>query len=1582
MVNQKNGIFSKLTGMTFTLFKLKLENINQEIDENASSLEKAILYGNSNLKCRKIIFVKDLMKFLMDINYDNFKRYIYPLILKLSNDNLEIKNEICNKIGDLCAYLLQNNNDNDGCTDIIKLLFPIMEKFIKNNENKNILGNVMKSLLILSTHINSKSRKKVIFPFILSLISNDKYKHIGFILLVKICYIFDKDIIFSFLIPYMESFLRNKDLSSKIYISSHLFNICKMLNEEDLSGIFIIFKKLCSDENDIIKIINIYNCAHISSLYSKTVFFYFFVPIYNNFLKNCNLYIFYYSLINLFSFICNFEDIDLIHPFYIRKLIFFFNSVFSSHLFTLNYLSETAKKQSNYFFLNSSESQINHLEFKINENQENKIESINNFDEIEVSNCEFNHLDSNEKREINSLYYFINYDISQKSDDTSLKLDKIKELNNNYIKEELSSNLKNMNDNEDNNSLIPDKMKVEDISVKNKTEEKIIDANFSDEENVKANISINKKISVESYILDYGKKNNETNFDENTNNKNKMKSQENNKKSSKEYKKKNEIKNIKEDEKMKNSDEYSTNILSNNSEFKLKEYNKTYEIKSDADIRESNDEKKNDEYLEDDVENFFLCNLIKGKSDIYKNRDTKTSIYYEKFYSNSHDNFSINEKNSDEVSSSSFFFNNSLINDLIINNNHFCLSIKNFFEIYDNNNYTFKKIDEQVDNIEEGNSKLYFSFLNEKELKIIDNAFNHNIDTDINLIKGCFYNELELIKKNTVYTKMLLKKENKNKSKNSDNIDNDDNDIYNIGDIDIDLLKKKYIFDSSSNIIESHNINSVYITTLYIPILILVFKKYFFRFFSHVFFFICTYPYYFIRKTIASLFFDILQNFLNSDFLIISDEQLNYEHENIDKFLKKRKIPNRKKFLSTLTNSLKVENKSYRKMNNKGSIQKETTGKILRFNNNCAKYDNVDNIKNTKSINKNANPLNIDKTDMYDIKEYNETENNKKQIKKDKYENIEYIEGKNIKEEKKNDSDNNYKEEKEDEKKHEEKKQIKKKNVNETKEENEEKEEKEEMKEKEEKEEMKEKEEKEENKEKEEMKEKEEKEENKEKEEMKEKKGKGKKEEKEEMKEKEENKEKEEIKEKEGNGKKEEKEENNEKEEMKEKEGNGKKDNEKYDVEKEKSKEKMGKIQQKNDEKNEDKEEKNNEEGKKGKIESIEEKNIEKEKKNENKDEDEEKEDNKDNGDNENIDRKIKIKDKIKDNKYTKLNNYKNKIKKIQNQINTNLYESDFFINEENENFFFYKKFLNIYENIYIKFIDKFRRYYNEDSQLFFFHFFIYYFLKDNNVLVKKAILKNYDKILLFFPNKIQKILISYLFNVLEFKTVNYSLRKKISKIIFKIVLKTDDTTIIRKYLFPIFVKLCKDDVALIRTYTSNYFYLFLKKGCPNIYNFFKGNGKILPLEEYQSDVIISNEDNFKLKSNYFIDGDEISLIKKIIITFAKSKHFYDRQIFIKMCEGIINECPINLFLLYFLNPFLNLSEDKIQVVRITWEKCVSSQIKKKGVFSKVTNVLEKLYKLYEKYEKMEKSKIDDLVDFNDSHNFSVRVFDIHHLDS
>ncbi|CRG99208.1 conserved Plasmodium protein, unknown function [Plasmodium relictum] len=1526
MVNQKNGIFSKLTGMKFTFFKLKLESINQEIDENASSLEKAILYGNSNLKCRKLIFVKDLMKLLMNINYDNFKKYIYPLILKLSNDNLEIKNEICNKIGDLCAYLLQNNNDNNGCVDIIKMLFPIIEKFIKNNENKNILGNVMKSLLILSTHINAKSRKKVIFPFILSLISNDKYKHIGFILLIKICHIFDKDIIFTFLIPYMESFLKNKDLSSKIYISSNLYSICKMLKEEDLSRIFIIFKKLCSDENDIIKIINIYNCAHISSLYSKTIFFYFFVPLYNNFLKNCNLYIFYYSLINLFFFMCNFEDINLIHPFYIHKLIFFFNNVFSSHLFTLNYLNETAKKQNNYFFLNISESQTNHLEFKINENQENKIESINNFDDVEEVNCEFNQFASNETCESNLLYDSINYDISSKSENTGLKLEKLIEINNIY-REELSNNHKDIvcenEENiykENNNSIIEDKKKVEDISVIKKEEERNIgeyltknethiEANLTnDEKNVERNISINEKISAESNAVDYSKEINEINFEDNTSKKDKIESQENNKINSKENIKKVEIKNIKENERMKNINEYSTEKLLGNDELKLKEYEKIYELKPEIDIRKGENEKKSDNYLGDGEENVLICNLIKSQSHTYKNEDTKNSIYNESFYSSSQEKILNNEKKNDMVpSSSSFFYNNSLINDLIINNNHFCLSIKNFFEIYDNDNFTFKKIDDQIDNIEEGNRKLHFSYLNEEELKIIDNAYNHNISTDICLIKGCFFNELELIKKNSVYTRMFSRKENKNKSKNSDYIDDDD-DIYNIGDIDIDLIKKKYIFDNSSNIIESHNINAVYITALYLPILISVFKKYFFRFFSHVFFFICTYPYYFIRKTIASLFYDILHNFLKSD-LIVSDEKLNNEHENIDKFLKKRKTPNKKKFPTTVENSLKVENKSYRKMKNDEKKDKATTWKVQNSINDSAKYANIDYKKNNKSINKNSNIISLDNIEIHSIKENNNTGSDEMNIKKNNNRNIGYSERERIKEEEKKNYSDNYKDEKGDKKKH------------------------------------------------------------------KEKKG------------------------------REEKSENEEKEETKKvrEKVNGKEDIEKDKVEKDKSREeKKGGSKEKNKEKNKDKEGEEYEEGKTVEIEGyMEKKNKEKENQNkdeykgaekekDDKDEEKEKKDDKDEenekkddkDDEKNINKKIKMKNKMKENKYIKLNNYKNKIKKIQNQINTNLYESDFFINEENENFFFYKKFLNIYENIYIKFIEKFRRYYNEDSPLFFFHFFIYYFLKDSNVLVKKSILKNYDKIILFFPNKIQRILISYLSNVLEFKTINYSLRKKVSKIIFKILLKTDDLNIIRKYLFPIFVKLCKDDVALIRTYTSSYFYLFLKKGCPNIYNFFKGNGKILSLEEYQKDIVISNEDNFKLKSYYFKKGDEISLIKKIIITFAKSKHFYDRQIFIKMCNGIINECPINLFLLYFLNPFLKLSEDKIQVVRITWEKCVSSQIKKKGVFSNVTNVLEKLYRLYEKYEKTEVSKICYLVDFNDSNNFSARTFDIHDLDS
>ncbi|SCN45209.1 conserved Plasmodium protein, unknown function [Plasmodium malariae] len=1574
MVNQNNGIFSKLTGLTFTLFKLNIENINEEIDENISPLEKAVLFGSSNLKCRKIIFMKDLMKLLNNINYENFKKYIYPLIVKLSDDNnIEIKNEICNKIGDLCAYLLQNNNDSDGCEDIIKLIFPILDKFIKSYDNKSIIGNVMKSLLILSTHINSKYRKNIIFPFILSLITNEEYKAIGFILLIKICHIFERDIIFSFLIPYTEYFFKKKDEEIKIYTSSYFYNICKMLKEEDLSRIFLIFKNMCNDENDIIKIINIYNCAHISSLYSKTLFFNFFVPLFNNFLRNGNLYIFYYSLINLLFFICIFEDINLIHPFYVHKIIFFFNNVFSSHLFTLNYLNETAKKKNNYFFLNITKDENTYIEgAETNEgiekdivapiedvNQEGFEVDKNNIDRTTISESLIGlaNLVSKPSREFHPSFRSIKEDIAYtKEDKEGLIVDELINMNIMRIEKEVRSSSCSTTTNE-NHSVVPQKgekrcssindnlLEREDIIIEgdllikrnyeiNNLHEHLQDENKSEE----ANVKLNGKITTQSNGLNHDMITcNSSIKEERSKSSGEIATEEN----ALIYPSKSEGEGVA--------------VVTSEGCFEIKEGDVKVmdrveimkKAKGETYVKGEENEKEKDVHYSSssgNEPNSSSSILIEGAGDICIEHNEYNIIngYYEKPQEvleekdiNNNGIIKINEKveeggtllipsssalletsystsmlpsisasSNGMLSSSSIFFNNNLINDLIINNTHFCVSISQFFQIHGNddrygridNYHSVKRVETEEEEQKEekkgvdgknvgymeGESRRNeFVHLNENDLTDIDNTFNHDKTIDINLIKGCYYNELELIKSSMIYGKIFLKKkkeENKNKKGNNDpiNYDNndDDNDIYNIGAIDFDSIKKKFFFDTPNNIIVSHNINAVYISALHIPMLILIFREYFFRFFSHVFFFICTYPYYFIRKIIASLFYDILHNLFDAKFLKINVEKLNKEQEKLNNLIRKEDNRMRRgKNTSSLhlSHSIKAENKKYR--NDFKNVQRNEYTEIMHtFNNDYATYYSMKRIQNIKLVEDELNN---------ECKENAYTDN----IRGDKVVVRLRSASTNVKsrsnrlterKKEKNNCNDTYKQEKETSKRGKKEsieivREIKRKDIGKDNRENNEKDS------------------------------------------------------------------------KENNG--EDSKENNEEDNREDnREDNGKDNGEDSGEDngednREDNREDNGKDN--GEDSGEDNGEDNREDNREDNW--TDKRNINSEK----------------NGTNQN---------KEKTDKFENSESYNKIIKRIQKQINANLYESDFFINEENENFFFYKKFLNKYENVYIKFIEKFKKYYTNDSLLFFFHFFIYYFLRDSNVLVKKAILKNYDKIISFFPCSIQKILMSYLFHVLEFKTLNYSLRRKVSKIIFRIVSKTDDA------------RLCKDEVAAIRLYTSSYFYLFLIKGCPRLYNFFKGNGELLPVEEYKKDIVVTNENNYKLQSRSFTGGDEVSLIKTVIITFAKSNHFYDRQIFINMCDKIIHECPKNLFLLYFLKPFVILSDDKIKVVRITWETCVLSQFKKKRQLSNVSNVFEKLNEVYEKYGKAAVSKCN-LADLSSSNNASIKTFDLHDLD-
>ncbi|SOV15220.1 conserved Plasmodium protein, unknown function [Plasmodium sp. gorilla clade G2] len=1535
MVNQKNGILSKLTGLTYSLFKLNIEDINEEVDENINPLEKAILYGNSGVKCRKILFLKDIMKLLNQINYENFLKYIYPLVVKLSNDDIEIQYEVCNRIGDLCAYLIQNNNHNDGCTDIMKLLFPIVERFIKNNENKNIIETIMKSLLILSTHINWKYRQKFILPFILSLISNEKYKYIGFILLIKLCYIFERNIFCSFLIPSIKWLLKKKDdLENKIYISCYLYNICKMLKEEDdLFHIFLLLKNLCNHQSDTIKIINIFNCTHISLLYSKNIFFYFFVPLYNHFLKNENIYVFYYSLINLFYFICIFEDINLIHPYYIHKMIFFFNNMFSSHTFTLNYLNETAKKKSNYFFLNNNylneQNGFNHITHKY------QLRALHNSNNM---NNNFNNKLSEIKE--NDIIYNSTYEHDKQNEEPCLIIDEIEDMDN-------AMKIKGISDD------------LYDIDVSYSKPEEIIHDSLNEceklirtQKDVAECLSVNREKENKNqnfYIMQEQYKSaqmyepngdiSEHNVD---NQKNNIKIIENNeilngnnyqmcemKEQSHKYSNQNNqkddhlneklcdqlyIENHKRDSyNMRNNIDIITHLNNINKETEINGqiFNKELKDICNKEEIEKDKLKYNDEYVEgtlkendanEIINHTFITNSFKNdnENDPLYIEDKSNIIYMNKLNNSKRDNninkdenlhmehksipYIVNENISNDVllkndfhflndtfsTIPSIFYNNNLFNDLIINNSHFSISIKQFFEMYSNNyrfkhfvienkenndsidsndpfddNNTIKNI-ENMNNMHDRNNSDYdyntlYIPMNDKILQDIDNTFINDKNIDIDIIKNCYYNEVELIKKNVAYGKMFVKRKNEdNKSKNknlsSDNINynNDETeDIYNVGKIDIDSIKQKFLFDSTNNVIVSHNINAVYITALHLPLLILVFKEYFFRFFSHIFYFICTYPYYIIRMTMAYNFYDILKNFFHSEFLQIDMDKFKKRgnEKRFNKILQKRnnmlyKEKVGKNILSEecVKDTMNSNNNKGRSGTKKGSLDIQIN---TMFNNDYATYYNMRRIQNMviadEKLEKDNDDNNMEKSDK-DEKENNITEGDlfKENIKVE--DNI-YSEHVLIDNEKKYENEKNVED-----------------NIYQWSEKNED------------------------------------------------------------------------------------------------------------------------KISQTSEKNVEDKISQSSEKNVEDKISQSSEKNVE-DKISQSSEQNEE----------DNI-------SQTSENYITDSNNYEEHIRKLQNHINVNLYESDFFVNEENENFFFYKQFLMKYENMYKRHIQTFKKYYKEDdSPCFFFHFFIYYFLNDTNVLVKKAILKNYDKIITFFPYHIKLILISYLYNVIDYKILNYSLRKRVSKIVFKILKNVNDAKIIREYIFPIYLKLCKDDVATIRTYTASYFYIILQKGCPNLYKFFKGKGKILDIEEYEKDIFVSNEEGFKLKSEDFTGGQEVLLIRKIINIFAMSKYYYDRQIFINICDGIISECPINLFLLYFLNPFINLSDDKIQVVRITWEMCVYSQLKKKGDFSNIANVYNKLEEMYLKYGKTTVSKINP-IKYNNPDSTFIVAFDLHHI--
>lgn len=1025
------------SGLTSTLFKLNIEDINEEVDENTNPLEKAILYGNSNVKCRKILFLKDIMKLLNHINYENFLKYIYPLIVKLSNDDIEIQNEVCNRVGDLCAYLIQNNNHNDGCTDIMKLLFPIVEKFIKNNENKNIIETIMKSLLILSTHINWKYRQKFILPFILSLISNDKYKYIGFILLIKLCSIFERNIFCSFLIPSIKSILRKNDhLENKIYISCYLYNICKMLKkEDDLFHIFLLLKNLCNDPSDTIKIINIFNSTHISLLYSKNIFFYFFVPLYNHFLRNENIYVFYYSLINLFYFICIFEDINLIHPYYIHKMIFFFNNMFSSHTFTLNYLNETAKKKSNYFFLNNNnineQNRFNHITLKY---QASGIQMNNN-----INNNPNTKLKDMKKK--NDILYHSTYEQHKQNEEPCLIIDEIEDIDNAFKIKAFSDNVCDI----DVSFNVPEAIKqdhsdgcdkliktgkevAECLYVKRDMEQENLNFCMMQESYKSEHMYDQRGDMYEHHEMLHGNyemyEMNQTKDDYSDQKVGDLNTKlcnqlyiENHKKGS--YNIKNNVDIYTHLSKINKETEINAQRCDNefndifikgqNKEDKLESNDKYSKVSSKENEENEkinqtlitnglkNDKTNGLSYIEDKINFICMNKLTNTKRGHNINKDENLHMDNKKNNNLLDQNISndvvlkndCHFLNDNFTTVPSIFYNNNLFNDLIINNNHFSISIKQFFEMY-SNNFKYKHFvvmeknendgstdsndlfddNNTIINIEKRNSMQarnnpdydYNTFcipMNDEVLQDIDNTFIHDTNIDIDIIKSCYYNESELIRKNVAYGKMFVKRkneDNKNKNKNlsSNNINynNDEtDDIYNVGKMDIDSIKQKFIFDSTNNVIVSHNINAVYITALHLPLLILVFKEYFFRFFSHIFYFICTYPYYIIRKTMAYNFYDILKNMFDSEFLKID----------MGKFKKRGNEKRFNKILQKRNNILYKENmeknilserymKDEKMNNNKssGGTKKESLDIQINamFNNDYATYYNMRRIQN------------------------------------------------------------------------------------------------------------------------------------------------------------------------------------------------------------------------------------------------------------------------------------------------------------------------------------------------------------------------------------------------------------------------------------------------------------------------------------------------------------------------------------------------------------------------------------------------------------------------------------------------------------
>ncbi|KNC35896.1 hypothetical protein PFLG_00984 [Plasmodium falciparum RAJ116] len=634
MVNQKNGILSKLTGLTSTLFKLNIEDINEEVDENTNPLEKAILYGNSNVKCRKILFLKDIMKLLNHINYENFLKYIYPLIVKLSNDDIEIQNEVCNRVGDLCAYLIQNNNHNDGY-------------------------------------------------------------------------------------------------------------------------------------------------------------------------------------------------INLIHPYYIHKMIFFFNNMFSSHTFTLNYLNETAKKKSNYFFLNNNNNNNNNN----NINEQNRSKHITL--KYQASGIQMNNNINNnpntklkDMKKKNDILYHSTYEQHKQNEEPCLIIDEIEDIDNAFKIKAFSDNVCDI----DVSFNVPEAIKqdhsdgcdkliktgkevAECLYVKRDMEQENLNFCMMQESYKSEHMYDQRGDMYEHHEMLHGNyemyEMNQTKDDYSDQKVGDLNTKlcnqlyiENHKKGS--YNIKNNVDIYTHLSKINKETEINAQRCDNefndifikgqNKEDKLESNDKYSKVSSKENEENEkinqtlitnglkNDKTNGLSYIEDKINFICMNKLTNTKRGHNINKDENLHMDNKKNNNLLDQNISndvvlkndCHFLNDNFTTVPSIFYNNNLFNDLIINNNHFSISIKQFFEMY-SNNFKYKHFvvmeknendgstdsndlfddNNTIINIEKRNSMQarnnpdydYNTFcipMNDEVLQDIDNTFIHDTNIDIDIIKSCYYNESEL----------------------------------------------------------------------------------------------------------------------------------------------------------------------------------------------------------------------------------------------------------------------------------------------------------------------------------------------------------------------------------------------------------------------------------------------------------------------------------------------------------------------------------------------------------------------------------------------------------------------------------------------------------------------------------------------------------------------------------------------------------------------------------------------------------------------------------------------------------------------